>query len=83
MKLHLPSTPLHYKIMLTYTDFKEEVDIETLKRQVRLDEERCRSQNIRDEYLFVIVIVKKPLLALRYQLPDGQVSTLCPNQMLS
>ena len=37
-----------------------------------MDEERALSQHISDVDLRVIVIVKRPLLALRYTLPDGQ-----------
>ena len=40
---------------------------------MRLDEERLRSQRLEDADLFVILIIKKPLVAIRYRLSDGQV----------
>lgn len=36
-------------------------------------------QQLQDSSLYVIVIVKKPLVALRYQLPDGQVKWRRPD----
>lgn len=42
--------------------------------QARVDTDRCQSQSLSDDLRHVILIVKKPLLALRYQLPDGRVS---------
>ncbi|KAL6714390.1 hypothetical protein ACLMJK_007813 [Lecanora helva] len=50
----------------------ENVDFDTLKYQARLDQERAQSQFIPDDLLFVIMVVKHPLFALRYRLPDGQ-----------
>ncbi len=41
--------------------------------QARLDEERRRSQSMQESELLIVVIIKRPLIALRYQLPDGQV----------
>ena len=38
-----------------------------------MDEERALSQHVPDNLLQVLVIVKRPLLALRYTLPDGQI----------
>ena len=38
-----------------------------------MDRERAQSQSISDELLYVIMISKRPLLALRYRLPDGKV----------
>ena len=38
-----------------------------------MDEERALSQHVPDNLLRVLVIVKRPLLALRYTLPDGQI----------
>ena len=38
-----------------------------------MDEERALSQHVPDNLLQVLVIVKRPLLALRYMLPDGQI----------
>lgn len=39
-----------------------------------MDAQRCQTQQIPDNLLNVIVIVKRPLLALRYQIEGGQVS---------
>lgn len=44
-----------------------------LQDQIRMDEERALSHHISDSDLRVLVIVKRPLLALRYMLPDGQI----------
>lgn len=63
--------PIDYS--LTSTIIKEQVVFSDLQDQVRMDEERASSQNIPDALLRVIVIVKRPLLALRYTLPDGQI----------
>lgn len=52
---------------------KEQVEFPDLQDQVRMDEDRALSQKIPDPHLRVIVIVKRPLLALRYMLPDGQI----------
>ena len=38
-----------------------------------MDEEHALSQHISDNHLRVLVIVKRPLLALRYTLPNGQI----------
>ena len=38
-----------------------------------MDEKRALSQHVPDNLLQVLVIVKRPLLALRYTLPDGQI----------
>lgn len=51
----------------------EQVEFPDLQDQVRMDEERALSQHISDDHLRVLVIVKRPLLALRYSLPDGQI----------
>ena len=59
-------------VSLTAT-IQEQVEIPTLQAQVRVDEERALSQPISDNLLHVLVIVKRPLLALRYTLPDGQI----------
>lgn len=52
---------------------QETIDFDVLKYQARTDEEAAKSQQIPDELLRVIVLVKNSLLALRYQLPDGKV----------
>ena len=44
-----------------------------------MDEESALSQNVPDHDLRVLIIVKKPLLALRYRLPDGQVRKMQMN----
>lgn len=41
--------------------------------QARLDEERAGSQSIQDSEPRVVLIIKRPLVALRYQLSDSQV----------
>ena len=44
-----------------------------------MDEERLSSQHIPDNLLRVLVIVKRPLLALRYTLPEGQIRKIQMN----
>ena len=56
-------------------DFQEQIDLDVLQHQVRTDEARAESQQLRDDDRIVIVLLKIPCLALRYQLPDGQVSS--------
>ena len=51
---------------------QEEIDLAALVYQVHLDEERLRSQQIQDSDRYVILLVKRPSVALRYQLPSGQ-----------
>ena len=55
-------------------DVQEQIDLDVLQHQVYADEARAESQQLRDEDRVVIVLLKNPCLALRYQLPDGQVS---------
>jgi len=57
---------------------QEQIELDTLQHQVLIDEERARSQMIPDDSLCVLVIVKTPLLALRYQLADGQARPCYP-----
>lgn len=52
---------------------QEQIDLEELRFQAHRDEERRRSQAVNDRDRFVLMIIQKPLVALRYQLPDGQV----------
>ena len=49
------------------------MELSILQDQVRKDEERALSQYVSDNLLRVLVIVKRPLLALRYNLPSGQI----------
>ena len=56
---------------------QEQIDLDVLQHQVCTDEARAESQQLRDEDRIVIVLLKIPCLALRYQLPDGQVSFYC------
>ena len=49
------------------------MEISDLQNQVKIDEERALSQHVPDNLLNVLVIVKRPLLALRYTLPNGQI----------
>ncbi|KAL9016445.1 MAG: hypothetical protein Q9185_006214 [Variospora sp. 1 TL-2023] len=51
----------------------EEIDLENLAFQVRLDDERCRSQQIQDRDRNVLLVIKHPAVALRYQIPTGQI----------
>ena len=44
-----------------------------------MDEESALSQSVPDHDLRVLIIVKRPLLALRYRLPDGQVRKMQMN----
>jgi hypothetical protein len=52
---------------------QERIELDNLVFQVRLDEERIKSQALQDSDRYVILIVKRPMVALRYQLPDGKV----------
>ena len=52
---------------------QETIELDNLALQARLDEERSKSQHLQDVDRHVIIMVKKPLLAIRYQLPTGQV----------
>ncbi|KAI4276786.1 MAG: hypothetical protein L6R35_006192 [Caloplaca aegaea] len=52
---------------------EEEIDLENLAYQVRLDDERCRSQQIQDRDRNVLLVIKHPAVALRYQIPTGQI----------
>ncbi|KAL8825961.1 MAG: hypothetical protein Q9191_004090 [Dirinaria sp. TL-2023a] len=56
------------------SELLENIELENLVLQARLDEERSRSQYLQDIDRNVIVMVKKPLLAIRYQLPTGQMN---------
>lgn len=51
---------------------QEEIDLESIVYQVRLDEERFRSQQIEDSDRFVVLVIKHPSVALRYQLVSGE-----------
>ena len=62
--------PIEYSLTST---LKERVEFPDLQDQVRMDEECALTQHISDIFLRVLVIVKRPLLALRYTLPDGQI----------
>ena len=61
---------------------QEHIELETLALQGRLDEERNRSQLLEDADRYVILLVKRPLLAMRYQLPNGKVHMHFPSQEL-
>jgi len=61
-------------VTLTCQFSQETIDFDSLRHQARMDRQRAQSQSVPDELLYVIMIVKRPLLALRYRLPDGQVS---------
>lgn len=52
---------------------QEEIDLHDLKFQARLDDERRKYQSTQESDLLIVVIIKRPLVALRYLLPDGQV----------
>lgn len=51
---------------------QEEIDLENIVYQIRLDEERLRSQQIQDSDRFVVLVIKNPSVALRYQLATGE-----------
>ncbi|KAL8800559.1 MAG: hypothetical protein Q9182_005114 [Xanthomendoza sp. 2 TL-2023] len=51
-----------------------EIDLETLSFQVGIDDERFKSQQIRDSERRVVVLIKRPMVALRHQLMTGEVS---------
>ena len=44
-----------------------------------MDEEGALSQSVPDHDLRILIIVKRPLLALRYRLPDGQIRKMQMN----
>ena len=58
---------------MTDNVFQEQIELDMLQRQGNNEKERAKSQQVRYDDLHVLVLVKAPLLALRYQLPDGQV----------
>lgn len=61
---------------------QEEIELDALKHQARIMEQGAKSQQILYDDLHVLVLIKGQLLAMRYQLPDGQVcSILCPRFM--
>lgn len=64
--------PLPIEHSLT-SALKEQIEFPALQDQVRMDEHCALTQHISDNFLRVLVIVKRPLLALRYTLPDGQI----------
>lgn len=55
---------------------KEEINLAELVYQARHDVDRAESQSqpISDSQRVMIIISKKPMIALRYQLPNGMVS---------
>lgn len=55
------------------------MEFPTLQDQVRMDEERALSQYVPDNLLLILIIVKRPLLALRYTRPDGQIRRMQMN----
>ncbi|KAI4109858.1 MAG: hypothetical protein LQ339_001642 [Xanthoria mediterranea] len=57
----------------------EEIDLENLSFQVRLDEEKFRSQQIRDSDRYVVLVIRRPAAALRYQLSTGEVRRIQMN----
>ena len=59
-----------------WSDFfsmQEEISFDDLVREVRIDEERSQSIPLSDANRAVLVIVQRPLVALRYKLRSGQV----------
>lgn len=52
---------------------QEEIDLDSLTIQVRHDDEKYQSQQIQDADRYVVLIVKCPAAALRYQLSTGEV----------
>jgi len=52
---------------------QEEISFDDIVREVRIDEEMSRSMPLSDANRAALVIVQKPLVALRYRLPNGQV----------
>ncbi|KAL8789718.1 MAG: hypothetical protein Q9213_000968 [Squamulea squamosa] len=65
--------------LVRHGDLLEEIDLENLSYQVRLDEERYRSQQIQDSERYVILVIKRPAAALRYQLSSGEVRRIQMN----
>ncbi|MCJ1356632.1 MAG: hypothetical protein MMC33_006627 [Icmadophila ericetorum] len=54
-------------------DVLEQVSFEELMNQARLDQDRALSQTIPDAECYMAILVKSPLIAVRYRLPDGKV----------
>lgn len=54
---------------------QEQIFLENLVLQSRFDEQQSSSQSISDSSRRVVILVKRPLIAIRYQLPDGQVGS--------
>lgn len=57
--------------VLIYDIFKEQVELEELVRQARID--NANRMILSDSSRMVILMVKRPLLALRFQLSENQV----------
>ena len=55
---------------------QESTYLDELVDQARDDEERLRSQVVSDWDRLIIVVARKPLIAMRYQLPTTQVAFL-------
>lgn len=55
--------------------WQEQIDLEDLQVQARLDETKASSRTILDLERSMIILVKKPLVAIRYKLHDMKVVT--------
>ncbi|KAL8728103.1 MAG: hypothetical protein Q9166_005628 [cf. Caloplaca sp. 2 TL-2023] len=65
--------------LVRHGELLDEIDLENLSFQVRLDEERYRSQQIQDSERYVVLVIKHPAVALRYQLSTGEVRRIQMN----
>ncbi|MCJ1463892.1 hypothetical protein MMC07_002501 [Pseudocyphellaria aurata] len=65
----------HFVFAISHA-IRDQIDLHDLMFQARLDEERAGSQSIPDSEPRVVLIIKRPLVALRYQLADSQIRRL-------
>ncbi|KAI4137758.1 MAG: hypothetical protein L6R39_007112 [Caloplaca ligustica] len=68
--------------LVHHGDLLEEIDLENVAYQVRVDEERFRSQQIQDSERFVVLMIRNPVVALRYQISTGRVRRVQMNFQL-
>ncbi|MCJ1273299.1 hypothetical protein MMC21_001089 [Puttea exsequens] len=62
--------------VVTAGELFDTIYLKQLQQQAFLDEDRSRSQRMTDNDLYVLILLKKPLLALRYRLPSGNTRRL-------
>ena len=75
--------PIFLSISNAFALKQERIELDNLLFQVRLDEERIKSQALQDSDRYVILIVKRPMIAIRYRLPDGKVADQIRSYLLA